>query len=410
MRLHKNSISRRLFLKQTLYTVAFLSSFTKPLSAFAHQSLIQISDFGNLVKKKISGFINSAETYQQFKKNGYDIHPRGTAHSCMGQSLKNNAFVFSAETFDMKFDGENVTASASTTLYEIDQFLESYDYMLPVSPDYRVMSLGGVLGVGGFDISSSFMRGLVDHVISMTIITPEGKLKKDVPANDIEAQKMLCGLGEHGAILSAKIKCIKKPKQTAFKRNYFQEPSDYIEFLQKALKDSDANNYGLLACAGWSNQRPWIDLGHYSYSDQIENGFLENPEVIPDIRLYKKSRVDTWVYKNPYKYYVWSDHFVPLEKAESQISRGLKLKDKITEMGAEAAMYSYLVKANKHVEHFPHYHVESPYLISVGVYSNFTADQKEIAEKVSEMQLSYSRESQQEENAKPYKYGWYSKD
>ena len=393
MRLHKNSISRRLFLKQTLFTVAFLSSLTKPLSVFASQSLIQLSDFGNLVKRQVLGFIDSPEAYQQNIQNGRDVHPRGTAHTCMGQSLKNNAFVFSAEPLDMTFDGENVTASASTTLYEIDQFLEPHGYMLPVSPDYRVMSLGGVLGVGGFDISSSFMSGLVEHIVSLTILNPEGELKKDVPAEDIEAQKMLCGLGEHGAILSAKIKCIKKPKQTAFKRRYFETPNDYIELLQKTLNKNDS----VLACAGWSNRKPWIDLGHYSYSNKLEDSFLEEPELIKDIRSYKKDRVDKWVYRKPYKHFVWSDHFVPIDQAVSQINRGLELKDKIAEMGAEVGLYSYVVKANKDVEHFPHYHPESDYLISVGVYSNFLADQKEMAEKVSQMQLSYSRESQKEE-------------
>ncbi|NQZ14400.1 MAG: FAD-binding protein [Alphaproteobacteria bacterium] len=144
-------ISRRKFLKILGGTTAFVSvgipSFVQ--TAYA-RSMITMTDFGGLIVKRVAGIVDQVNVAQEAIKKGDIIHPRGMGHSNMGQSMREGAYVFSPEPQDIRMEGNLVVASAGTTLLEIDNFLLPKGLTLPVSPDHRSLSLGGVLSVGGF--------------------------------------------------------------------------------------------------------------------------------------------------------------------------------------------------------------------------------------------------------------------
>ena len=143
-------ISRRRFI-QGLGSLAAL--FSIPFSA-AHaaykKSVITLTDFGGLIHKPIKGFCLQTTQAQKIIAEGGLLHPRGTGHSVMGKSMREGATIFTPEGDEIIFKNGIVSAPAGVTLFDIDNFLEPYGYMLPTSPDIRTVSLGGVLSVGGF--------------------------------------------------------------------------------------------------------------------------------------------------------------------------------------------------------------------------------------------------------------------
>ena len=132
-----------------------------------------------------------------------------------------------------------------------------------------------------------------------------------------------------------------------------------------------------------------------------KNGFI----VRDDYRADRKRISDAWVFKRPYQYNVWSDHFFTLENFQPALERALEIRQEGQDMGGSVIIYSSITRSNKKMDHFPHYS-DQDYMMSVGIFGNFLAEKEDAAKAFAHKQMLYSKQSQDEWGGRPYRYGW----
>ncbi len=385
----------------------FLGSFKLPslsLAQAGRSDSLDLTDFGGLIVRRAKGLMASLEDAIALLKKGETVHPRGTGHSCMGMGLKNNAWIFTPPKQPLYFNEktEIVTVSAGTTLFEADQFLSSFHYMLPVSPDYRALSIGGVLSVGGYGIESIRRGSLVNHVISFDLLTPQGTIETAVPGHSVLGKKVLGGLGRYGTILSAQMRCHKKPVRSYIRRLEFTHYDSYVQaLLDHAPIKNEAAPYDL-SYSFWQNDghsrqgTGSLILGYFSYKENetVSAGY----QAVPDIRALRHNMVSQWVYKPDNAYYVWSDHFIPLTQYKKQADDTLDAMNAIKNLNADVVLYSCFLA--------PSATALDTTTLSMGVYANFDKAHKKQAYQAATHQIDHSERAQRR-GAIPYKYGWY---
>lgn len=395
-------ISRRIFLKLVGATGLSLMSGASLVQSVLAQTTLYLTDFSGFVKIMMKRRVTSLKEAQSVLRVGGLVHPRGTAHSHMGKSMKHNAFTFTPEQTDIIFKDGIVEASAATTLLEIDDYLETFGYMLPTSPDHRVLSLGGVLSVGGFGVESCRYGALVDSVVAMDVLLPDGQVIIGMTSSHADFYNILCGLGAYGTILKASIQCVEKPAMIVEETTYFNDVSEYVSMAQAFIDGKERYDiwYG-----AWYKQRGWVTRGNVIQSK--EDVKEKNADFIfdDDIRATRKEKTDEWVFMKPFQYNIWSDHLVPVEKLEDQFRDALVLYNKLNEEGGHVTIYTVLTKSNKKVPQFPHY-TNSDYLISIGLYANYLPEQRDLAIDAAKAQMQYSKVSQEKHGALVYRYGW----
>ncbi|NQZ14397.1 MAG: FAD-binding protein [Alphaproteobacteria bacterium] len=370
-----------------------------------------MSDFGGLIRKPIKGFTDDNAEAQAIIKRQEPLHPRGTGHSNMGQSIVKDATIFTPEVIDIVFDAESKTvyASAGATLLEIDHFLEPYGYMVATSPDHRSVSLGGVLSVGGYGVEVCRYGALVDNVVSLDLMYKDGRVVRNLPAHAPDAKKVLCGIGEHGVILAAKVKCIRKPIYSYIKSEDIPNVDHYVEKAWDYINDPNKDDNIDIWYAHWGSRHNKMSRGKMVYE---ENRDWKPPEEgyrkVSDFRALRKEKSDQWSFGKPYKYHIWLDHFFTMDHIKPAMERGLEVRQQIEDDGGEVIVYSSLGPTikDKDSQHFPHYS-ESDYLMSVGIFANFLEEQEEAAKKCAKRHILYSKEMQEKHNARLYRYAWY---
>lgn len=393
-------MERRSFLKIFAICTAVPFVFFKKAWALSGQ---KITDFGNIIARTSAGTIESTPiANQHLKKAPHSIHPRGYGHSCMGQSLKEGAWHFTPPSGPITLDGDSVTAFAGTSIFEIDAFLEDKGLMLPVSPDHRVLSLGGCLSVGGYGVESCRAGSLTDHVRSLDLLLPDGKRKTVLPEDDLFSS-VLHGLGRHGIILSAKMNVVPKPDVSRLYEREFRSLESYLRFVEELEAENIVFDYWY---AGKYKDSITLRVGFQSNTVSLAQGLAKHFTVrhYNDLRAMRKEQTDNWVFKAGNKYRVWSDHIATLSRLGPQLKQADALAKALERLGADVAIYSCKIRPSLIVS-APHYFNE-PCVFSVGLYANFQEHMESEAKAAGDQMIAYS-ETSIKEGAKPYRYGWY---
>ena len=399
-------ISRRSFLQFLGLGVAYLSVGFSIAKAQYNKSVIFLSDFGGIVKKPVKGITDNLEEARETIKKGGLVHPRGTGHSVMGRSMKEDALIYTPEETDIRLVNDVVYASAATTLLDIDNYLELFGYMLPTSPDHRAVSLGGVLSVGGYGCEVCRYGALVDHVMVMDFMTKDGQILRNLPGNHPIVKKALCGLGEHGTILSAGVKCFPKPVTSYLDRQPMPDGVDfYMEKAREFVSTPPSDDKPDVWYAYWARRRNEFVKGQAIYKENYNTVKKGKREERSDYRAFRKRRSDRWVFREQYEYYIWSDHFFTIDNFQEPLKQSLDIMKEGEEDGGSVVIYSSIVKGNKEDKHFPHY-TDADYLLSVGIFANFLGKDRKAAEKSARAQMLFSKEAQEKYNGNAYKYGW----
>ena len=403
-------ISRRHFLKVFGGAIAFVSAgIPSALHAAAQRARTMMSDFGGMIQKPIKGFTDSTEEAVQIISNNGLIHPRGTGHSVVGQSIRENAMIFTPEPIDMVFNAEKKTvyASAGSTLLEIDDYLEQFGYMVPTSPDHRAVSLGGVLSVGGFGVEVCKYGPLVEHVVSVDLLRKDGTISRAVPADHADVRQVLGGVGQHDIILAAQINCLRKPLYNHLKLEPIKDADHFVASCRAYIEADDQDGMFDVFYAHWSdNGNQLMTHGYTIHEENKDAPLKEGYKVFKDYRANKKRISDDWTFRKPYKYFVWSDHFFKIDDLKVGLEKGLKIVEEARRDGGAAIIYSSLTKSNNTDTHFPHYTDDAGYVVSVGIFTNFLEEDLEAAKKCARSQMLYSKEMKERFAAGAYRYGW----
>jgi hypothetical protein len=289
-------ISRRNFIKFLTVGILSFSFLGSVAQASYKKSVTFINDFGGVISKPISGYIDDVTVAQNIiREKGY-IHPRGTGHSSMGQSMREGAFIYTPTSASISIENDIVNAPADMTLLEIDNYLMAYGRMLPVSPDHRNLSLGGVLSVGGFDFGSFKNGSLASNVHSLSILEKDGVVHNDVSVKEKKAYRILGGAGQYGIILSAKVKTVLRPSNTLVKKISFSSSRDYVDHVKKFIEENnfrqtDKEDNLDVWCGVWHEDKGSLFYGQHIYKGTVVNtSMTKDSQKINDLRAIQKKK------------------------------------------------------------------------------------------------------------------------
>lgn len=153
---------------------------------------------------------------------------RGQGHSANGQSLCEDGVVIDLKNLNKNFEFSNpqkkdaIIVTGNATWKEVVTFTLKHELTVPVLTDYLGLSVFGTLSLGGLG-GSTYLKGTqADNVLSLDILTLEGKLV--TCSNDQNSELFhaaLCGLGQVGFIISATLPLIKaKPHAQLYLLSY----------------------------------------------------------------------------------------------------------------------------------------------------------------------------------------------
>jgi FAD/FMN-containing dehydrogenase len=101
---------------------------------------------------------------------------------------------------------------------------------LPVVPDALMLSMGGLLSVGGTGEASHRSGALVDHVEELDVVTGAGELVTCSRERNEELFHMtLAGLGQCGLIVRARLRLVRAPSHVAIQRLTYRDAGAFVD-------------------------------------------------------------------------------------------------------------------------------------------------------------------------------------
>jgi cytokinin dehydrogenase len=177
-------------------------------------------DFGQIISERPfavlrPGSVRDISRMLRFAaRNGIRVVNRGRAHSTYGQSQHEAAIVFDLASFDAlgAVEGDRVTVGAGARWTDVLDHTTAQGLVPPVMPDYIGQTVGGTLSVGGIGAMSFRSGAQVDHVLSMKVVTGNGKIVDCSADHERELFEMLlAGQGQVGVIVEATIELVPAP-------------------------------------------------------------------------------------------------------------------------------------------------------------------------------------------------------
>jgi decaprenylphospho-beta-D-ribofuranose 2-oxidase len=246
---------------------------------------MEFSGWGN-IKKTISKQINYEENLNwDSERRGSANIPRGAGMSYgdMATNDKFNILQLEIEkTISLDESEKILTATANCTIEDVLNFIIPKNFILPVVPGSRFITLGGAVSNDVHGKNHMQQGTFGDHVIEFEIWDGYGKpkiVKKDSP----EFNFIISGLGLFGVITTIKIKLL--PIAGNIMKTNFSIESNFQATLKKLENNAHYAQFNLA----------WIDLQSKKnfgrsivYSSEISN---QRTEFIPSTNLVKIPKV-----------------------------------------------------------------------------------------------------------------------
>lgn len=141
---------------------------------------------------------------------------RGAGHSSGGQPLIHGGAVIDLTGLAaiVRDDGDAITVQAGMTWLALVRHLARDGRRPPVVTDQLRTTIGGTLAVGGVG-DTSHVDGLqIDHVLALTLVTPDGEVHR-VRAGDELHRFALAGHGQLGVIAEATLATVRRTSTIA---------------------------------------------------------------------------------------------------------------------------------------------------------------------------------------------------
>ncbi|KYC36808.1 oxidoreductase [Scytonema hofmannii PCC 7110] len=174
-------------------------------------------DFGHLVHRHPKavlqpGSIDDIVNIIRFARtHSLKIAARGQGHSCYGQAQVEEGVIIDMSTLNTihSISAKQAVVDAGIVWSQLLQATLQQQLTPPVLTDYTELSIGGTLSVGGIGGASHRYGVQVDNVLSLQVVTGEGKLETCSPDQNRDLfEAVLAGLGQCGIIVRATIRLI----------------------------------------------------------------------------------------------------------------------------------------------------------------------------------------------------------
>ncbi len=172
----------------------------------------------------------------------------------------------------IKLDTENeiVHVGSMITMGRLSNYLYKHGYSLPVVPEFKCLTVGGLICGAGLE-SSSFKYGLFPLLcIEYTVLLGNGEIR-DVDVNDAELFSSIpLSYGTLCTILSVKLKIIKIEKFVNLEIIPINKSQEIGKTFEKILKEKDIRKYDFIEGISYSKDLCLIILGFISSESQNE--------------------------------------------------------------------------------------------------------------------------------------------
>ncbi len=135
---------------------------------------------------------------------------------------------------------KTVTVQAGARWSDIDILAKKSGLCLMTYPSSKFSTVGGWVSTGGIGINSFRYGHISKMIVSLTVVTGNGEVKKLSPA-DPEFKYFVSTEGELGIVVEVTLKLRDVPQGTYPHLLYFKGDAEASEFIAAFLKDADAN-------------------------------------------------------------------------------------------------------------------------------------------------------------------------
>ena len=174
------------------------------------------------------------------------VIPRGAASWGFGGVIPTQAgIVIDMSPFrnilELDIINKTVTVEAGARWSDIDIIAKKQDLCLMTYPSSKFSTVAGWISTGGFGINSFRFGHVSRQIVSMTVATPSGELKKLKPA-DPDFSYFVSTEGEFGIIVDVTFRLREQPKMSYAHIFYFQTDAAAFDFIAQAVKNSTGLN------------------------------------------------------------------------------------------------------------------------------------------------------------------------
>jgi FAD/FMN-containing dehydrogenase/ferredoxin len=135
---------------------------------------------------------------------------------------------------------KTVTVQAGARWSDIDILAKKSGLCLMTYPSSKFSTVGGWVSTGGIGINSFRYGQLSKMIVSLTVVTGNGEVKKLSPT-DPEFKYFVSTEGELGIVVEVTLKLRDVPQGTYPHLLYFKGDAEAYEFIDAFLKEADAN-------------------------------------------------------------------------------------------------------------------------------------------------------------------------
>ena len=174
------------------------------------------------------------------------VIPRGAASWGFGGVIPTQAgIVIDLSPFRriLELDTKNktVTVEAGARWSDIDSVAKKEGLCLMTYPSSKFSTVAGWISTGGYGINSFRYGHVAKQVVSMTVVTPSGQVKKMTPAEP-DFSYFVSTEGEFGVIAEATLRLRDVPGSSFAHIFYFQTDAAAFDFISLAAKKKNGPN------------------------------------------------------------------------------------------------------------------------------------------------------------------------
>jgi len=168
------------------------------------------------------------------------VTPRGSASWGFGGVIPTHAGIVIdlspfREILELNTEEKTVTVEAGARWSDIDIMAKKEGLCLMTYPSSKFSTVGGWISTGGYGINSFKYGHLSKQVVSMTVVTGAGELKKLSPS-DPEFNYFSSTEGEFGIVVQVTLKLRDMPKTSFAHLLYFHNDREAFAFIDRFLQ------------------------------------------------------------------------------------------------------------------------------------------------------------------------------
>jgi FAD/FMN-containing dehydrogenase/NAD-dependent dihydropyrimidine dehydrogenase PreA subunit len=262
---------------------------------------------------------------------------------------------------DINVPQKTVTVEAGARWSDIDIMAKKEGLCLMTYPSSKFSTVAGWISTGGYGINSLRYGHISKQIVSMTVITASGEIKKLSPA-DQDFQYFVSTEGEFGIVAEITLKLRDVPPASYPRILYFSSDADAFQFIARFLKTMAAEKMtpNVIRFVDGNHLYDTNKILHASVFKETAAVLLEFSNITDDEKFTKRTAADDNVEEAP-RYvasYLWNERLfgmktkrlgptilaseviIPITTAAAFIEKAKKLG---VRFGVEMCIDSYII-------------------------------------------------------------------